>query len=134
MSKETKLSFCSWAGKSATNWLWKARSFMAIKTIPFSRLETDLRKTLNECAESGEPVVVEMPDQRLLAIQSLDAQEDDSLTDELLASNPKFRGLVAKSKAGPRRPFAAKEEGVTRHCIGAKNERGEKGTKLMDVP
>jgi len=50
---------------------------MAIKTIPLSLLETDLRKTLNECAESGETVVVEMPDQRLLAIQSLDPQADE---------------------------------------------------------
>lgn len=82
---------------------------MAIKTIPLSRLETDLQKTLNECAESGETVVVEMPDHRLLAIQSLDPQEDDSLIDELLASNPKFQALVAKSKASPRKPFAAKD-------------------------
>jgi len=48
---------------------------MAIKTIPLSRLETDLKKTLNECADSGQTVVVEMPDQRLLAIQSLDPLE-----------------------------------------------------------
>ena len=80
---------------------------MAIRTIPLSRLEADLKKTLNECAESGETVVVEMPDQRLLAIQSLDAREDDSLIDELLASNSKFQALVAKSKASPRKPFAA---------------------------
>ncbi|NMC21329.1 MAG: hypothetical protein GYA33_13020 [Thermogutta sp.] len=86
---------------------------MAIKTIPLDRLETDLRKTLNECAESGETVVVEMPDQRLLAIQSLDPQEDDSLMDELLASNPKFQVLVAKSKAGPRKPFAVGNQGLT---------------------
>ena len=79
---------------------------MAIKTIPLSRLETDLKKTLNECADSGETVVVEMPDQRLLAIQSLDPQEDDTLIDELLASNPEFQALVAKSKASPRKPFA----------------------------
>jgi hypothetical protein len=78
---------------------------MAIKTIPLSRLETDLKKTLNECAESGETVVVEMPDQRLLAIQLLEPREDDSLIDELLASNAKFRALVAKSKASPRKPF-----------------------------
>lgn len=78
---------------------------MAIKTIPFSRLETDLKKTLNECADSGETIVVEMPDQRLLAIQSLDPDEDDSLIDELLASNPKFQDLVAKSKASPRKAF-----------------------------
>lgn len=78
---------------------------MAIKTIPLSRLETELKKTLNECADSGETVVVEMPDQRLLAIQSLDPHVDDSLIDELLASNPKFQALVAKSKASPRKPF-----------------------------
>ena len=79
---------------------------MAIKTIPLSRLETDLKKTLTECAESGETVVVEMPDQRLLAIHSLDSHEDDSLIDELVASNPEFQALVAKSKASPRKPFA----------------------------
>jgi len=54
-----------------------------------------------------------MPDQRLLAIQSLDPQGDDSLIDELLASNPKFQALVAKSKASPRKPFAAGERGLT---------------------
>ncbi|NUQ65645.1 MAG: hypothetical protein HUU20_24510 [Pirellulales bacterium] len=86
---------------------------MAIKTIPLHRLETDLRKTLNECAESGETVVIEMPDQRLLTIQSLDPQEDDSLMDELLASNPKFQALVAKSKASPRKPFAVGNQGLT---------------------
>ena len=79
---------------------------MAIKTIPLSRLETDLKRTLNECADSGETVVVGMPDQRLLAIQSLDPQEDDTLIDELLASSPKFQASVAKSKASPRKPFA----------------------------
>jgi hypothetical protein len=86
---------------------------MAIKTIPLSRLETDLKKTLNECAESGEIVVVELPDQRLLAIQSLDPHDDDSLIDELLASNPEFQALVAKSKASPRKPFAVGDRGLT---------------------
>jgi len=79
---------------------------MAIKTIPLSRVVTDLEKTLNECAQSGEIVVIEMPDQRLLAIQPLDPQEDDTLKDELLASNPRFQTLVAKSKASPRKPFS----------------------------
>jgi hypothetical protein len=79
---------------------------MAIKTIPLSRLEADLKKTLNECADSGQTVVVEMPDERLLAIQPLDPQEDDSLIDELLASDPRFVALVAKSKAGRRKPFS----------------------------
>ena len=86
---------------------------MAIKTIPLSRLETDLKKTLSECAESGQTLVVEMPDQRLLAIQSLEPQGDDNLMDELLASNPKFQALVAKTKASPRKPFAAGDRGLT---------------------
>jgi hypothetical protein len=83
---------------------------MAIKTIPLSRLEADLKRTLNECAASGETVVVEMPDHRLLAIQSLDPHDDDNLIDELLASNPEFQALVAKSKASPRKPFVAREQ------------------------
>jgi len=86
---------------------------MAIKTIPLSRLEADLRETLNECADSGQTLVVEMPDQRLLAIQALDPQEDDTLMDELLAANPKFRALVAKSKASPRKPFVLGDRGLT---------------------
>ena len=86
---------------------------MAIKTIPLSRLEADLKETLNECAESGQTLVVEMPDQRLLAMQALDPQEDDTLMDELLASNPEFQTLVAKSKASPRKPFSLSDTGLT---------------------
>jgi hypothetical protein len=93
--------------------LGKVRSFMAIKTILLSRLEMDLKKTLNECAETGETVVVEMPDHRLLAIQPLDLQDEDSLLDELIASNPKFQALVAKSKAGSRKQFVIGTPGVT---------------------
>jgi hypothetical protein len=86
---------------------------MPIKTIPLSRLETELEKTLNECAATGETVVVEMPDQRLLAIQPLDPQEDDALMDELLASNPKFQALVLKSRNSPRKPFPLGSQGPT---------------------
>jgi len=78
---------------------------MGIKTIPLSRLEADLRATLNECADSGEAVVVELPDRRLIGIQALDATADDSLVDDLLHSNAKFQALVARSKASPRKPF-----------------------------
>jgi len=84
---------------------------MAIKTIPLSRLETELEQTLNECTESGETVVVEMPDQRVLAIQPLEPGEDDALIDELLESDAKFRAVVAKSKAGARKPFSPGESG-----------------------
>jgi hypothetical protein len=86
---------------------------MAIKTIPLCHLETDLKKTLNECVESGQTLVVEMPDQRLLAIQPLDPQQDDNLMDELLAANPKLQALVAKSKASPRKPFSLGERELT---------------------
>ena len=78
---------------------------MAIKSIPLSSLEAHLKETLNECAESGQTLVVEMPDQRLFAIQALDPHEDDTLMDELLANNPNFQALVAKSKASTRKPF-----------------------------
>jgi hypothetical protein len=86
---------------------------MAIKTIPLSRLEMDLKKTLNDCADSGETVVVEMPDQRLLSIQPLDAQGDDNLIDELIASNPEFQALLAKSKGSSRKPFVVGGPGIT---------------------
>ncbi|MEX0704212.1 MAG: hypothetical protein WD069_19085 [Planctomycetales bacterium] len=85
-------------------------TIMAIKTIPLSRLKSDLEKTLNDCAESGQTVVVELPDHRLVSIQSLDPGEDDDLTDELVESNPKFQALVEKSKAGQRKPFSAGNE------------------------
>jgi hypothetical protein len=78
---------------------------MNIKTIPLSRLETDLRATLDECADSGTMIVVELPGDRLVSIQSLDPTEDDDLTSELLESNAKFRALVAKAKASPRTPY-----------------------------
>ena len=80
---------------------------MAIKTIPLSRLEADPRGTLNECADSGEALVVQLPDQRLVAIQLLEPSEDDPLMSELLESNPAFQALVEKSKASPRKPFGS---------------------------
>ena len=81
---------------------------MGIKMIPLSRLEADLENTLNECSKSGQTFVVQLPDQRLLSIQSLDPNEDDSLMDDLLSTNPEFQNLVAKSKASPRKPFSFK--------------------------
>lgn len=86
---------------------------MDIKTIPLSSLEANLRATLDECADSGQAVVVELPDQRLLAIQSIDTAEDDSLIYDLLQSNPKFQAMVAKSKSAPVAPFPAEAPFVT---------------------
>jgi hypothetical protein len=78
---------------------------MSIKLIPLSRLEADPQGTLNECLDSGEPLVVKLPDHRLVSIQGLEPDDDDDLVDRLLESNPSFRALVAKSKASPRQPF-----------------------------
>jgi hypothetical protein len=78
---------------------------MPIKTIPLSHLETNLMRTLTECSESGETLVVELPEGKLLAIHSLDPQEDDDLIDELLATHPQFKALLQKSKASPRESF-----------------------------
>jgi hypothetical protein len=73
--------------------------------VPCINVEGDEVVILVVARKAGQTLVVEMPDQRLLAIQSLDPNEDDSLTDELLSSNPRFQALVARSKAGPRKPF-----------------------------
>jgi hypothetical protein len=83
------------------------RNSMPIKTILLSSLEQNLRTTLNECAESGDTVVVELPDHKFIALQSLEATSDDSLVDELIANNPAFREMVARSKSTPRKPFVA---------------------------
>ena len=79
---------------------------MPIKTIPLSRLEAELRKTLDECADTGSTVVVQLPDDRLVSIQSLDPADDgDDLVNQLLESNAAFRALVERSKASRRKPF-----------------------------
>lgn len=80
---------------------------MRIKTIPLSRLEADPRGTLNECADEGQAFIVEMPDQRLIAIHALEPGADDSLIDKLLRSNDDFRKLIESSKLSPRKPFTA---------------------------
>ena len=81
---------------------------MDIKIIPLTQLEMDLRETLNECADSGEPLFIELPDRRIVAMQPLPSTDDDSLIDELLASNPAFQALVEKSKTSPPKPFTMK--------------------------
>ena len=78
-----------------------------------SRLGTELEKTLNECAESGQTVVVEMPDKRLLTIQpAFDPQTDDNLMDELLASTKRLSADPRNPKPA-RKPFVASNLGPT---------------------
>jgi hypothetical protein len=57
---------------------------MDIKLIPLSRLEADPKGTLNECGDSRQALVVELPDHRLVSIQALEPFDDDPLIDELL--------------------------------------------------
>ena len=83
---------------------------MDIKTIPLDLLGSDLERTLSECADSGSVLVVELPGQRLIAIQALEPDEDDNLVNELLTSNAAFRAMIAKSLAGPRKPFSLHED------------------------
>ena len=55
---------------------------------------------------------MELPDRRLVAIQPLEAAEDDDLVSELLESDAEFRALVARSKSSPRKPFSAGSDGA----------------------
>jgi hypothetical protein len=82
---------------------------MDIKVIPLSQLQTDPQGLLSECCDSVRPLVVELPDHRLVSIQSIEPDDaDDSLVSDLLESNPSFRALVEKSKASRRRDFTSR--------------------------
>jgi hypothetical protein len=82
---------------------------MDIELIPLSQLQTDPQTLLSECCDSGRPIVVELPDHRLVAIQSIEADDsNDTLVSDLLESNPSFRALVEKSKAGQRKKFTSR--------------------------
>jgi len=82
---------------------------MDIEVIPLSQLQTDTPGLLTKCCDSGQAVVVELPDHRFVAIQSLDADDEaDSLVSDLIDTNPSFRALIEKSAASPRKPFAVK--------------------------
>ena len=85
---------------------------MDIEVIPLSQLQTDTPGLLTKCCDSGQSVVVELPDHRFVAIQPLDAaDEDDTLVSDLIDTNADFRALVEKSAASPRKPFGAKAVG-----------------------
>jgi hypothetical protein len=71
--------------------------------IPFSDLQADPEGVLRRCYESGQPLVVELPDHGLISIRPL--EEDDDLVNQLIEHNPAFRELLAKSATSPREPF-----------------------------
>ena len=85
---------------------------MDITMIPLSQLQTDPQGLLSECCDTGRPLVVELPDHRLVSIQSIEPGEaNDSLVDDLLKSNAAFRALVEKSKSSPRKEFLGNRKG-----------------------
>jgi hypothetical protein len=82
---------------------------MDIEMISLSQLQTDPQSLLSKCCNSGRPIVVELPDHRLVAIQSIEPDDsNDSRVSDLLESNPSFRALVEKSKTGSRRKFTTR--------------------------
>lgn len=76
---------------------------MSTKIIPLRELKADPEALLNNCYDSGEPLVVELQDQRLVEIRPVD--DDDHLIDNLIANNPAFRAMLAKSLASGLKPF-----------------------------
>ena len=81
---------------------------MNIDVIPLSQLQTNTEGLLSKCCDSGEALVVELPDHRLVAIQPLDTDDEaDPLVSDLIETNPAFRALLEKSRASARKPFSA---------------------------
>lgn len=78
---------------------------MDIKMISLNELMTDPKRILNECCDSGEILVVDLPEHGLISIQPLETTEDDSIVDDLLKNNASFRSLVEKSSMSPKKAF-----------------------------
>jgi hypothetical protein len=76
---------------------------MDTKVIPLRDLQADPEGVLGRCYDSGQSFVIELPNRGLISIQPI--QQDDDLVDDLIANNPEFRALLAKSLAGPREPY-----------------------------
>ncbi len=76
---------------------------MDTKVISLSDLQVDTAGVLGRCYDSGQPVVVELPNQGLVSIQPV--EPDDDLINDLIEHNPAFRALLEKSLASPRVPF-----------------------------
>ena len=72
---------------------------MDTKPTPLRERKADLEGVLGRCYDSGEPLIVELPNRGLVSFQPV---ESDDLVDELIEHNPAFRELLAKSLASPR--------------------------------
>ncbi len=76
---------------------------MNTKVIPLSDLQADPGGVLQRCYDSGETLVVELPDRGPISIRAV--EEDDDLVNQLIEQNPACRELLAKSIASPRETF-----------------------------
>jgi hypothetical protein len=85
---------------------------MDTKVITLSELQADTEGLLRRCYDSGQALVVELPEHGLVSISPV--PEDDDLINQLIEHNPAFRRLLEKSIASPREPFPFGELGGTR--------------------
>jgi hypothetical protein len=76
---------------------------MDTRVIRLSELQADLEGELGRCYDSGQPLVVALPNRGLIAIQPVET--DDDLVNDLIEHNSTFRDLLAKSLSSPREPF-----------------------------
>lgn len=76
---------------------------MDTKVISLNDLQADPEGILRRCYDTGETLVIELPDHGLLSIQPVEPEDD--LVNDLIARNPAFRALLARSLASPREPF-----------------------------
>jgi hypothetical protein len=81
---------------------------MDTKVIPLRDLQSDTEGYLQRCLETGESLIIQLPDSRFVAIQPLD--DDDDLVNELIEHNEAFRSLLAKSAASSRKPFQPRSQ------------------------
>src|SRR5687768_6287651 len=79
------------------------RTSMDTPVISFHELQSDTEKHLRQCCDTGQTLVVELPDRREVSIEPV--QPDDDLVDELIATNPAFRAMLEKSAASLTKPF-----------------------------
>jgi hypothetical protein len=77
---------------------------MDTKMIPLSELQADPEGVLGRCYDTGQSLVVELPNRGLISIQPIES--DDDLVNDLIENNPEFRALLAKSLAGRREPYS----------------------------
>ena len=81
---------------------------MSTKVIPLSDLGKKAETYLKECARSGKPLIVELPDHVQLLVQRRPTNDDDNLVNRLISGNREFREMLAKSAKSGTRPFVRK--------------------------